>query len=562
MTILEVLRMSGRGASAQFRFGHRKPGSTMALLFELTDKHLKDCERMYVSSSSPYLEKKRFIFLHLFMCLIYCPVITSAKRILNQHEIFCTAHIFRTLHNLAFDFILIIVIERKRFSLQHFPFPGDRSKLVTTLTIKRSFTARNTGELPIEIYGFYINDWHCEGYGFKILDCTPFKLNPNATKRIEIAFTPDFTLSRVERKLLVMTSMGPDVGENVENGVMILNLLAVLPAHSLNLCASVLARPPWEGAVQKAALILSSVLMLCVAVVSFLEADRILREGLANYSKENPVQPPLDLRLLSHISTHNTTQGSNNGGNCIANKNEKTSTSDEKNKTKKDEAFPDWSLMNVKKCKDKDVQKRLKIPDWSAEEERRFKLDIESKDLMSFKKCEESSNINNVNAANTTNTYGSKKKNNKKQNNSQETQSDNCVTNDTLADTQLVPEKKFTVNAVTKSSPISNRKGKTQPMQSSTKEEPKLNDHEIQIDAAIINNYRTNKRNKQTNSNGNNNSNHNNHVSLKKLEPASTQKTVHLSEEETSSTTTESSTHDETTSCKVSVNYINLIKSK
>lgn len=40
--------MSGRGASAQFRFGNRKPGSSMPLLFELTDKHLKDCERMYV----------------------------------------------------------------------------------------------------------------------------------------------------------------------------------------------------------------------------------------------------------------------------------------------------------------------------------------------------------------------------------------------------------------------------------------------------------------------------------------------------------------------------------
>ncbi|KYN22775.1 hypothetical protein ALC57_04555 [Trachymyrmex cornetzi] len=471
MTILEVLRMSGRGASAQFRFGHRKPGSTTPLLFELTDKHLKDCER-------------------------------------------------------------------------------DRNKLVTTLTIKRSFTARNTGELPIEIYGFYINDWHCEGYGFKVLDCTPFKLSPNATKRIEIAFTPDFTLSRVERKLLVMTSMGPDADENVENGVVILNLLATLPAHALNLCASVLARPPWEGAIQKAAIILSSVLMLCVAVVSFLEADRILREGLANYSKENSVQPPLDLRLLSHISSN--TQGSSGGSGCVTNKNDKTVTSDEKSKTKKDEVFPDWSLMNVKKYKDKDVQKGLKIPDWSAEEERKFKLDTESKDLLSFKRFEELSNVDN--AANTTNMLVSKKKNNKKQNNVQEAQSDNCITNDVLTDTQLIQEKKYIVNTGTKSSPTSNRKGKTQSMQSSIKDEPKFNDHEIQMDAVIINNNRANKsdnkRNKQINSNSSNNNNHNNHVSLKKLEPTSTPKTIHLSEEETSSTTTESSTHDETISCK------------
>ena len=423
---------------------------------------------------------------------------------------------------------------------------------MTTLTVKRSFTARNTGELPIEIYGFYINDWHCEGYGFKVLDCTPFKLSPNATKRIEIAFTPDFTLSRVERKLLVMTSMGPDAGENVENGVVILNLLATLPAHALNLCASVLARPPWEGAVQKAALILSSVLMLCVAVVSFLEADRILREGLANYSKENSVQPPLDLRLLSHISSN--TQGSSGGNGCVTNKNDKIVTSDEKNKTKKDEVFPDWSLMNVKKYKDKDVQKGLKIPDWSAEEERKFKLDTESKDLLSFKRFEELSNVDN---ANTTNVFVSKKKNNKKQNNIQEAQSDNCITNDVFMDTQLIQEKKYIVNAGTKSSPTSNRKGKTQSTQLSVKDEPKFNDHEIQMEAVIINNNRANnrsdnKRNKQTNSNGSNSNNHNNHVPLKKLESVSTPKTIHLSEEETSSTTTESSTHDETISCKVS----------
>lgn len=55
MTILEVLRVMGHGANAQFRFGNRKPGSITPLLFELADKHLKDCERMYVSLlSSPY----------------------------------------------------------------------------------------------------------------------------------------------------------------------------------------------------------------------------------------------------------------------------------------------------------------------------------------------------------------------------------------------------------------------------------------------------------------------------------------------------------------------------
>lgn len=440
---------------------------------------------------------------------------------------------------------------------------GDHVKRTTTpvLTIKRSFTARNTGELPIEIYGFHINSLRCEGYGFKVLNCIPFKLSPNATKRIEIAFTPDFTLSRVERKLLVLTSVGSD-GMDVENGVVILNLLATLPAHSLDLCASVLARPSWERAVQWAAISLSSILLICVLAVSFLEADRILRRALANYSKESPVQPPLDLRLLSHISTHATSQV---GISAAASIKAEKAANDDRNKTKtKDDTFPYWSLMNVKKCKDKDVQKVLKIPDWSTDEERRFKLDTESKDLLSFKRCEEPSNVDNTNASASTVTCGSKKKNYKKQSNVQEVQQadNNCATSDVLADAQLVQEKKmYTVNALAKSSPTSNRKGKTTAVQQPVKEEPKLIDHEIQTDAGIMNNSRTNKsdnKRKPTISNNNGNtSNHNNHVPVKKYESTSVQKTIHLSEEETSSTTTESSTHDETTSCKVSIDRVN-----
>lgn len=45
--MLETVRLSGTGAYAQFKFGNRKPGSSAALMFELAEKHLKDCESMY-----------------------------------------------------------------------------------------------------------------------------------------------------------------------------------------------------------------------------------------------------------------------------------------------------------------------------------------------------------------------------------------------------------------------------------------------------------------------------------------------------------------------------------
>lgn len=400
--------------------------------------------------------------------------------------------------------------------------------------------ARNTGELPIEIYDFYINGLRCEGYGFKVLNCMPFKLNPNATKKVEIAFTPDFTLSRIERKLLISTSLGSD--SDIEDGIVILNLLATLPPHSLEVCTAVLARPSWEYAVQWAAISLSSILLICVLAISFLEADRILRGALASFSRESSVQPPLDLRLLSHMPLHSTQDSISLKEKLI---------NEEKQKIVKREEYPDWALMNVKKYKDKDnIQKGLKIPDWSADEERRFKLDTETKDILSFKRCEESTLDNSNIISNIT--FGAKKRNNKKQNNVQEVQTDNCVAENVFSDIQGTQEKKYTINTFTKTSPVTNRKGKSN-QTINIKTETKLVDHEVQVDTTgLLNNTRNNKldnKKKQTTVGNSNNG----HVSFKKFESNSNQRNIHLSEEETSSTTTESSVQDDSPLCKVRI---------
>lgn len=91
LTILEIIQLKGQGAYPNFKFGNRKPGSPQPLQFELTDKHLKDCER----------EKNR-----------------------------------------------------------KYPVPN--------LTVKRSFTARNTGDITVYINSFHINSHLCEGFGFKV----------------------------------------------------------------------------------------------------------------------------------------------------------------------------------------------------------------------------------------------------------------------------------------------------------------------------------------------------------------------------------------------------------
>jgi hypothetical protein len=57
------------------------------------------------------------------------------------------------------------------------------------LTIMRSFSARNTGELPIDVFGFTINGLKCQGYGFKVLNCRNFTLTPNSSRKVCDVFT-------------------------------------------------------------------------------------------------------------------------------------------------------------------------------------------------------------------------------------------------------------------------------------------------------------------------------------------------------------------------------------
>ncbi|XP_073994610.1 transmembrane protein 131 isoform X2 [Rhodnius prolixus] len=212
LTILEVVELIGSGAYVQFKFGNRKPGSSTPLLFELVDKHLKECEG---------LEDK------------------------DQN---------------------------------HPP----------NLTVKRSFTARNTGVLPLTITDFSINGQQCQGYGFRILNCQPFHLPANSSKKIEIAFTPDFTLSRVSRLLSIVTS---DMAANY-------TLMATLPPLLLGACSGIIERPAWEPIVYYSSVTFMMALLVCVLTAAVFESNRILRDTFIALSRDHNIQPILDLRLV------------------------------------------------------------------------------------------------------------------------------------------------------------------------------------------------------------------------------------------------------------------------
>lgn len=158
------------------------------------------------------------------------------------------------------------------------------------ITSKRSFTAKNHGEVPLIINGIRVEDNFCQGFGFKVFNCLQFALEPNESRKIEIAFSPDFTLARVVRTLHFDTSIGTSVN---------FTLLGTVAGHALEKCSKNIMRPLWEQDFKTNALLVLSVALLLVIMASVFDSDRILKDHVKMMAREKgPVQPPLDLRAI------------------------------------------------------------------------------------------------------------------------------------------------------------------------------------------------------------------------------------------------------------------------
>jgi hypothetical protein len=271
-------------------------------------------------------------------------------------------------------------------------------------------------------------------------------------------------------------------------------------------------------------------------------------------SQGNPTQPPLDLRLLSHSSSiqHHSLQA-----NGHQHSKEKLMTLGDDNSRplgnkvgKKDDSLPDWSLMNVKRNKEKEANKGIKIPDWSPEEERRFRIDTESKDTPSLRRCLAVASLTYDNSS------CSKKRSNKRCN-AQDIAAECASTASDIgvADIQIAEKKS---SPLIKSSPVTNRKGKS--CSASREEEVKFVDHEVQVDASSVFASATLKdvvksdtsKRKQSNDNiASNIGSNNNHHAFRKYDVNTSQKVMQYSEEDTSSTTTESSIQEDNNTYKV-----------
>lgn len=164
-------------------------------------------------------------------------------------------------------------------------------------SIKRTFTAKNSGETPIQINGFRIDNFSCEGYGYRIIDCSPFELAPNTSRKIGISFSPDFTLAMVKKMLYIDTSLGYSINYT---------LLSMISPLCLETCSKSLPRPYWESILKTVTACIAAITFLCVLLAAYLDAMKNLQSHLKNLTKaKGLLQPALDLRQIgSKLSTN------------------------------------------------------------------------------------------------------------------------------------------------------------------------------------------------------------------------------------------------------------------
>ncbi|XP_076995870.1 transmembrane protein 131-like isoform X2 [Tamandua tetradactyla] len=146
------------------------------------------------------------------------------------------------------------------------------------LSITKNFKVENIGPLPITVSSLKINGYNCQGYGFEVLDCHQFSLDPNTSRDISIVFTPDFTSSWVIRELTFVTAADIEFH---------FTLNVTLPHHLLPLCADVVPGPSWEESFWRLTVFFVSLSLLGVILIAFQQAQYILMEFMKTRQRQN-----------------------------------------------------------------------------------------------------------------------------------------------------------------------------------------------------------------------------------------------------------------------------------
>ncbi|KAJ1370835.1 hypothetical protein KIN20_032649 [Parelaphostrongylus tenuis] len=141
-------------------------------------------------------------------------------------------------------------------------------KLSSTLTVRRPFLVMNSGEVPFTVVNMSISGVPCENRGFRILNCYPFRLQPNETYSLDVAYTPDFLTTTNEADLQLYMHMN--------GSSWLFPLAATVPEDMMARCHRALPRPPFENLMYYSCVTALIFCLVCVLACAYLEGDRAI----------------------------------------------------------------------------------------------------------------------------------------------------------------------------------------------------------------------------------------------------------------------------------------------
>ncbi|VDM57736.1 unnamed protein product [Angiostrongylus costaricensis] len=141
-------------------------------------------------------------------------------------------------------------------------------KLSSTLTVRRPFLVLNSGEVPFTVVNMSISGVPCENRGFRILNCYPFRLQPNETYSLDVAYTPDFLTTTNEADLQLYMHMN--------GSSWLFPLAATVPEDMMARCHRALPRPPFENLMYYSCVTALIFCLVCVLACAYLEGDRAI----------------------------------------------------------------------------------------------------------------------------------------------------------------------------------------------------------------------------------------------------------------------------------------------
>eukprot|EP00731_Ephydatia_muelleri_P015388 Em0008g1108a len=165
------------------------------------------------------------------------------------------------------------------FTSQHLERCQGVHTLAESVQLTRTLKLHNSGTNPITITAITVGMSGCTEHGFSVTRCNKeITLQPDKWKKIDVSFTPDFTLSRVTNTLRIHTSLGSEL---------LFPLVATLPHHLLSTCYTSRPRADWEKTLSQIALPFWVLFLIVLVVVAILQSN-ISTQG---YRADAPLQP-------------------------------------------------------------------------------------------------------------------------------------------------------------------------------------------------------------------------------------------------------------------------------